>query len=74
VFVVGGDKVEANAIELKQIYSFTKRKSRPTKEDLDNTKNIGSLFELIPIVQHIEGDHACQTLGFGNKSPSTANM
>jgi hypothetical protein len=32
------------------------------------------LFELIPIVQHIEGDHACQALGFGSKSPDTVNM
>ncbi len=74
VFVVGGDKVEPNVIELKQRYSFMKRKSCPTEEDLDSTKKTSSLCELIPIVQHKEGDQAFQASSLGNKSHGTANM
>jgi hypothetical protein len=43
-------------------------------EDLDNTKKIGSLSELIHIVQHTKGDQACQASSFSSKSPDTANM
>jgi hypothetical protein len=51
-----------------------KQKSRPTKEDLDSTKKIGSLFELIPIMQHTEVDQAFQASSYGSKGSSTTNM